>query len=51
MPAPVAAAEPKKRGRKGKEPEVDASKDAVLMDAFAKAIQQAAAQMQAGGGV
>ncbi len=48
-PAP-APAEPKKRGRKGKEPEADAAKDAILMDAFAKAIQQAAAQMQAGGG-
>ncbi len=45
---PAASPEKPKRGRKPKAPAVDPAKDAALIDAFADAIKQAAAQM--GGG-
>jgi hypothetical protein len=45
---PAVAPEKPKRGRKPKAPAVDPAKDAALIDAFADAIKQAAAQM--GGG-
>jgi hypothetical protein len=47
-PQSVPAAEKPKRGRKAKGPEVDPEKDKLLVNAFADAIKQAAAQM--GGG-
>lgn len=42
---PVPTAEKPKRTRKAKAPEVDPEKDKLLVNAFADAIEQAAAQM------
>ena len=44
-PMPVPTAEKPKRTRKAKAPEVDPEKDKLLVNAFADAIKQAAAQM------